>query len=97
MRSPCPNCHDCDFPRGVCERLANRGRRFFLMGALAVPLAHKISRVAEKLIVPPTPEQTITIQYSGGKLVYEAPKLTKLPDNWALHHWNWAADWAVAV
>lgn len=42
----CPNCHECPFERGVCERLANRGRRFFLMGALALPVAAKIVRVA---------------------------------------------------
>lgn len=94
MRSPCPNCHDCDFPKGVCERLANRGRRFFLIGALAVPLAHEIARVAEKLIAP-APQSTITVVFGEKKLVYEAPKLTRLPNDWILH--NMSGEWAVAT
>jgi hypothetical protein len=87
----CPNCRECDFPKGVCERLANRGRRFFLMGALAVPLAHKIERVAKAIVPYQRPPGMITLHYADGeKLVYEAPKLTKLPDGWILHNMEWA-------
>ena len=66
----CPNCHDCAFERGVCERLANRGRRFFLMGALALPVAAKIERiapiVAPKLAALPTSSMNVILD---GKII----------------------------
>ena len=85
----CPGCGECDFLKGVCERLANRGRRFFLMGVLVVPLAHKIARVTEKLVVP-APKQTVTIIVDDKRLVYEASQLTRRHD-WIL------SEWAVAT
>lgn len=42
----CPVCHRCPFDRGVCEDRVNRGRRFFLMGALALPVARKLEALA---------------------------------------------------
>lgn len=42
----CPVCQRCPFAKGVCEDRVNRGRRFFLVGALALPVALKIERVA---------------------------------------------------
>jgi len=56
----CPNCHECPFERGVCGRLANRGRRFFLMGALALPVAAKIERAVPKL-----PYEKPALKYLG--------------------------------
>ena len=53
-RPLCPVCKKCPFAGGVCEDRVNRGRRFFLMGALAVPIARKIEDVG-KLIVPAAP------------------------------------------
>lgn len=46
MRSPCPACGRCPFAGGVCEDRVNRGRRFFLLGALALPVARKVEVVA---------------------------------------------------
>ncbi len=48
----CPACERCPFTNGVCEDRANRGRRFFLMGALALPVARKIEVVAAKIAAP---------------------------------------------
>ncbi len=51
----CPACKRCPFVNGVCEDRANRGRRFFLMGALALPVARQIEVVAAKVVYePPT-------------------------------------------
>lgn len=47
----CPLCKECPFSKGVCEQRITRGRRFFLMGALALPVARKIERIAQ-LVVP---------------------------------------------
>ena len=47
----CPLCKECPFTKGVCEQRILRGRRFFLMGALALPAAVQIARVAP-LITP---------------------------------------------
>lgn len=76
----------------MCERLANRGRRFFLMGALALPVAHKIAQVAEKLIVP-APQQVITLRYSEYEFrwvaaVNEKDDYVQLP---------WSSEFAVAT
>lgn len=74
MTGRCPNCHECDFPRGVCERVTNRGRRFFLMGALALPVARQIERVAA--IVPTYEAPTITpvgrINVNGQEWTWDA-------------------------
>lgn len=42
----CPICNRCPFDKGVCEDRLNRGRRFFLMGALALPVARKLEALA---------------------------------------------------
>ena len=42
----CPVCNRCPFEKGVCEDRVNRGRRFFLMGALALPVARKLEALA---------------------------------------------------
>lgn len=42
---------------GVCEEKVSRGRRFFLLGALALPVAAKIERIGR--IVAPPPEYTM--------------------------------------
>lgn len=57
----CPRCGECPYPNGVCERVASRGRRFFLMGALALPVALAIERV--KPIV--APQDTVVIRSPG--------------------------------
>ena len=57
MKTPCLVCKRCPFVNGVCEDRANRGRRFFLMGALALPVARKI-----ETMVPKTVKQYPTIQ-----------------------------------
>jgi hypothetical protein len=36
---------------GVCEDRVNRGRRYFLLGALALPVARKIELAAPALTV----------------------------------------------
>lgn len=38
----CPICKRCPFQGGVCEDRVNRGRRFFLVGALALPVARRL-------------------------------------------------------
>src|SRR5262249_1488370 len=65
----CPNCHECPFEKGVCERLANRGRRFFLLGALALPVAVKITRVAP-IVAPKAKVSTMTIKLNGGEWMW---------------------------
>ena len=42
----CPICHRCPYVKGVCEDRVNRGRRYFLMGALALPVARKLEALA---------------------------------------------------
>lgn len=42
----CPVCNRCPFERGVCEDHVNRGRRYFLVGALALPVARKLEALA---------------------------------------------------
>lgn len=59
----CPRCGECPFPKGVCERVASRGRRFFLMGALALPVAVAIERI--KPIVEPEPQEVAHYVYSA--------------------------------
>ncbi len=55
MKTLCPVCRSCPFANGVCEDRANRGRRFFLMGALALPVARKIETMVSKVVYePPT-------------------------------------------
>lgn len=49
----CPVCHRCPFAGGVCEDRVNRGRRFFLMGALALPVARKIELAAAPFVAAP--------------------------------------------
>lgn len=49
----CPVCHRCPFDKGVCEDRVNRGRRFFLMGALALPVARKLEALAP-ILAPPS-------------------------------------------
>lgn len=67
----CPRCGECPFPKGVCERVASRGRRFFLMGALALPVAVAIERI--KPIVAPVTETTTQYLYSAESiLLYHA-------------------------
>lgn len=57
-RTTCPRCGQCPFVDGVCEEKVSRGRRFFLLGALALPVAAQIARVA-KLVPPVLPPMTI--------------------------------------
>ncbi len=52
-RCPCSDCH----PVGACERVA-RGRRFFLLGALALPVVQKIGEFAPKIVLA-APETTL--------------------------------------
>ena len=42
----CPNCGRCPYLEGQCIERVSKGRRFFLMGALALPVAHTLSRAA---------------------------------------------------
>jgi len=42
----CPACGECGFDGGRCTERVSRGRRFFLVGALALPVARKIEVVA---------------------------------------------------
>lgn len=57
----CPVCKRCPFSNGVCEDRANRSRRYFLMGALVLPVAAKIERVVRPRVVEP-----MTIQIGDG-------------------------------
>jgi len=50
----CPACGECGFEGGRCAERVSRGRRFFLMGALALPVARKIEVVAG-IIAPAAP------------------------------------------
>lgn len=71
MKTRCPHCGECPFPNNVCEERLSRGRRFFLMGALAVPLACKIESFAPKIVEPKLvelPQSSITID--GMKWLY---------------------------
>jgi hypothetical protein len=43
---PPSHCRRCPFVNGVCEDRVNRGRGFFLVGALALPVARKIELAA---------------------------------------------------
>lgn len=56
----CPNCGKCPYLEGQCVERIAKGRRYFLMGALALPLAHKIERLAPiitpKLVASGGPE-----------------------------------------
>jgi hypothetical protein len=49
----CPVCRRCPFAGGVCEDRANRSRRFFLMGALALPVAARIDFAVSKAVTVP--------------------------------------------
>ncbi len=62
MLALCPVCKRCSFENGVCEDRVNRGRRFFLVGALALPVARKIESVATR---PRTGTGTIYIDQSA--------------------------------
>lgn len=66
----CPRCGECPYPAGVCERVASRGRRFFLMGALALPVAVAIERI--KPIVAPVTETTQYVYSAESIVVYAA-------------------------
>lgn len=52
---------------GVCEEKISRGRRFFMLGALALPVAAQIARVAE--ILKP-PEMTSQIEFNGENWIW---------------------------
>jgi len=52
-RALCSRCGRCPAPNGECEEKISRGRRFFLLGALALPVAAKVERVAA--LVAPEP------------------------------------------
>jgi len=58
----CPRCGECPFPGGVCEQRVNRGRRFFLMGALALPVARQVEAVAA-LVAPPAIVTSVTVDF----------------------------------
>lgn len=75
----CPSCGECPFEKGVCEKLANRGRRFFLMGALAVPIAAKIEALAP--IVQPARTVSAVLRIGNQEWVYEKPMIWRLDGN----------------
>ena len=68
-RTICPRCGECPFSGGVCEEKVSRGRRFFMLGALALPVAAQIARVAA-VIAPPLPETSVTLENTSGSAVY---------------------------
>ena len=86
----CPVCRRCPFEKGVCEDRVNRGRRFFLVGALALPVARTIARVAPPLVglpvAPVIAGPTVTIGYQTK--LYAA-----LRDTWAIAAQNGAWVW----
>lgn len=52
LASVCPRCGRCPFAGGVCEERVSHGRRFFLMGALALPAAATIARLSPVVPAP---------------------------------------------
>lgn len=66
-------CPHCEKSLCACEQV-HRGRRFFLMGALALPIARKIESVAA-IIKPPYEPPKITwlgrVSINGQECTYE--------------------------
>lgn len=77
QRTSCPKCGQCPFVDGVCEQKIARGRRFFLLGALALPVAAKIESLG-KLVKPAY--ETPTIEYLGNIWTWSGPLFAE--GNW---------------
>lgn len=83
----CPVCQRCPFVNGVCEDRVNRGRRFFLMGALILPVARKLEALAP-IVAPPdvaVPRYEIRL-YSSVAFDGEAFDVEAL----GARRWSWA-------
>ena len=64
----CPLCGDCEMPKGKCERDVQRGRRWFLMGALALPVAAKLPKLFSWPFTEPMgPPQTMYVNAGAAR------------------------------